>query len=123
RVDDGERQGPVRPRRARQEQAPTRGDGCRAARQLGHLSRHGVRRHRRLYRRTVAAVTPSAPERLLSVAPSPAFWIAVVLYAAAGVALLVVLAGKVKARPIALALVAAAFVAHGVDIGWRGTQN
>lgn len=68
-------------------------------------------------------MTTSAPERLLSVAPSPAFWIAVALYAAAGVALLVVLAGKVKARPVALALVGAAFVAHGVDIGWRGTQS
>lgn len=65
----------------------------------------------------------SDPERLLSVAPSPAFWVAVVLYAAAAVALLVVLAGKTKARPVALALVAAAFVAHGVDIGWRGTQH
>ncbi len=68
-------------------------------------------------------MTTTAPERLLSVAPSPAFWVAVVLYAAAGVALLVVLAGKIRARPIALALVAAAFVAHGVDIGWRGTQS
>jgi ABC-type uncharacterized transport system permease subunit len=61
------------------------------------------------------------PERLLSVAPSPAFWVAVVLYAAAAAALLVVLAGKAKARPVALGLVGAAFVAHGVDIGWRGT--
>jgi ABC-type uncharacterized transport system permease subunit len=61
------------------------------------------------------------PVRLLSVAPSPAFWVAVVLYGAAAAALLVVLAGKTKARPLALALVGAAFVAHGVDIGWRGT--
>ena len=59
--------------------------------------------------------------RLLSVAPSPAFWVAVVLYGAAAAALLVVLAGKAKARPVALALVGAAFAAHGVDIGWRGT--
>lgn len=63
------------------------------------------------------------PERLLSVAPSPAFWVAVALYAVAAAALLFVLAGNVKARPFALGLVAAAFVAHGVDIGWRGTQH
>jgi ABC-type uncharacterized transport system permease subunit len=68
-------------------------------------------------------VTHSEPARLLSVAPSPAFWVAVGLYAAAGIALLVVLAGKTKLRPFALALVGAAFVAHGVDIGWRGTQG
>jgi ABC-type uncharacterized transport system permease subunit len=71
-------------------------------------------------------VTPDAvteSERLLSVAPSPAFWVAVVLYAVAAAALLFVLAGHAKARPVALALVAAAFVAHGVDIGWRGTLS
>jgi ABC-type uncharacterized transport system permease subunit len=37
--------------------------------------------------------------------------------------LLAVLAGKQKLRPVALAIVGAAFVAHGVDIGWRGTQQ
>jgi len=58
---------------------------------------------------------------LLSVAPSPAFWVAAIAYAAAAVALFAVLAGSTKLRPIALALVATAFVAHGVDIGWRGT--
>src|SRR5688572_22291829 len=63
------------------------------------------------------------PVRLLSVAPSPAFWVAVAMYAAAAAALLFVLAGNAKARPFALGLVAAAFVAHGVDIGWRGTQH
>ena len=68
-------------------------------------------------------MTPDSPERLLSVAPSPAFWVALVMYAAAAAALLVVLAGNAKARPIALVLVACAFAAHGVDIGWRGTQH
>jgi ABC-type uncharacterized transport system permease subunit len=70
-------------------------------------------------------VNPAAtePVRLLSVAPSPAFWIAVALYAAAGAALLFVLGGNAKARPLALALVAGAFIAHGVDIGWRGTLH
>jgi len=62
-------------------------------------------------------------ERLLSVAPSPAFWVAVAMYAAAAAALLVVLGGNTKARPFALGLVAVAFVAHGIDIGWRGTQH
>jgi ABC-type uncharacterized transport system permease subunit len=61
--------------------------------------------------------------RLLSVEPSPAFWVAVVAYAAASVALFVVLAGHSKARPIAIGLVAFAFVAHGADIGWRGTEH
>ena len=61
--------------------------------------------------------------RLLSVAPSPAFWTAVVAYAAASAALLFVLGGHQKSRALAIGLVAVAFVAHGVDIGWRGTQH
>jgi ABC-type uncharacterized transport system permease subunit len=68
-------------------------------------------------------VTGTEPVRLLSVAPSPAFWVAVVLYAVAGAALLGVLAGNAKLRPLALGIVIGAFVAHGVDIGWRGTQH
>ena len=63
------------------------------------------------------------PVRLLSVAPSPAFWAATVCYAAASAMLFVVLAGKTKFRSAAIALVAMALVAHGVDIGWRGTQH
>lgn len=65
----------------------------------------------------------TSAERLLSVAPSPAFWVAVAGYAAATVALFLVLAGRQKLRPTAIALVAVAFVAHGVDIGWRGTLH
>ncbi|MGE0398716.1 MAG: inner membrane protein YpjD [Kofleriaceae bacterium] len=68
-----------------------------------------------------AAVDTGA--RLLSVEPSPAFWVAVVAYTAASAALLVVLAGTTRLRPLAIGLVAVAFVAHGVDIGWRGTQH
>ena len=64
-----------------------------------------------------------APERLLSVAPSLASWVAVAAYTAATAALLVVLAGHARLRPLALALVGAAFVAHGVDIGWRGVEH
>jgi ABC-type uncharacterized transport system permease subunit len=37
--------------------------------------------------------------------------------------LLVVLGGHAKLRPLALVLVGVAFVAHGTDIGWRGTQH
>ncbi|MEO8554074.1 MAG: cytochrome c biogenesis protein CcsA [Kofleriaceae bacterium] len=64
-----------------------------------------------------------APERLLSVAPSPAFWVAIVAYTAASAMLLVVLAGHTKFRPATIWLVAIALVAHGTDIGWRGTLH
>ena len=63
------------------------------------------------------------PERVLTVAPSPAFWVAVVAYAAAAVVLFVVLAGKAKLRPLALSLVGVAWLAHGTDIGWRGVEH
>lgn len=62
-------------------------------------------------------------ERLLSVAPSPAFWVAVIAYTGAAAALLIVLGGHAKVRPVAITLVGVAFVAHGFDIGWRGTQH
>jgi ABC-type uncharacterized transport system permease subunit len=62
-------------------------------------------------------------DRLLSVAPSPAFWVAVGAYAAASAAQFVVLAGKESWKRTAIGLVVFAFVAHGTDIGWRGTQN
>lgn len=64
-----------------------------------------------------------APQRLLSVAPSPAFWIAVVAYTAAEIALLAVLGGRIRLRSLALALVGAALAAHGADIGWRGVDH
>ena len=67
-------------------------------------------------------MTP-ATERLLSVSPSPAFWVAVVAYTAATAALMVVLAGHAKLRPTALVLVGIAFAAHGTDIGWRGIEH
>jgi ABC-type uncharacterized transport system permease subunit len=65
----------------------------------------------------------SAAARLLSVAPSPAFWVAVAAYAAATAALFIVLAGRQKLRPAAIGLVAVALIAHGTDIGWRGTLH
>lgn len=68
-------------------------------------------------------MSPAPIERLLSVDPSPAFWVAIVAYAAAGAALLAVLGGFTKLRSAALALVGLAFVAHLTDIGWRGTEH
>ena len=65
----------------------------------------------------------TAPERLLSVAPSPAFWAAIVAYTVASALLLAVLGGHVKLRSIAITFVTIAWVAHGIDIGWRGTQH
>ena len=61
--------------------------------------------------------------RLVSVAPSPAFWVAAIAYAAAAAVLLAVLAGRTKLRTLALALVGVAWLAHGADIGWRGTEH
>ena len=68
-------------------------------------------------------MTPPTPERVLSVAPSPAFWVAAVAYAIAASLLLFMLAGHSRLRPIALAAVVIAFLAHGTDIGWRGVQH
>ncbi|HEY1549260.1 MAG TPA: cytochrome c biogenesis protein CcsA [Kofleriaceae bacterium] len=62
-------------------------------------------------------------ERLLSVAPSPAFWVAVAAYAAATACLFAVLAGATRFRGAALWLVGLAFAAHGTDIAWRGTLH
>jgi ABC-type uncharacterized transport system permease subunit len=59
----------------------------------------------------------------LSVAASPAFWVAVVAYCVASVLLLVVLAGKANVRPIAVTFVVIAMLAHGTDIGWRGVEG
>jgi ABC-type uncharacterized transport system permease subunit len=63
------------------------------------------------------------PARLLSVAPSPAFWVAVAAYSVATALLFVVLAGKASLRPTAIAFVVLALVAHGTDIGWRGVEH
>jgi ABC-type uncharacterized transport system permease subunit len=65
----------------------------------------------------------TAPLRLLSVAPSPAFWVAVTAYAVAAALLLIVLGGHTRWRAVAIGVVVVAFVANGIDIGWRGTQH
>jgi ABC-type uncharacterized transport system permease subunit len=65
-----------------------------------------------------------ATERLLSVAPSPAFWAAVGLYAIAAIGLL---AGFLRGHPEwsrrARWIAIAAFAMHGMDIGWRGVEG
>lgn len=60
---------------------------------------------------------------MTALAPSPAFWVAVVAYAGATIALFAVLAGGTRLRSLALALVGVAFAAHLTDIGWRGVEH
>jgi ABC-type uncharacterized transport system permease subunit len=64
----------------------------------------------------------------VSVAPSPAFWVAITLYIVAAAMMMLVLGRGAKAQPkyaalrrVVLTTVVVAFVAHGFDIGWRGT--
>jgi len=68
-------------------------------------------------------VTPPPTERLLSVAPSPAFWVALVLYAAAALAFILGVSGRARAARAGLVLLTLAFVSHGIDIGWRGVDH
>ncbi len=79
-----------------------------------------------------SATAPAAAEALdavaeanrqLSVPPSPAFWIASVLYAASAICFFLVVSGRLKFRTAALALCTAAALAHATDIGWRGTLH
>jgi ABC-type uncharacterized transport system permease subunit len=69
-------------------------------------------------------MSPATPVSLVTVAPSPAFYIALSLY---GIATLLYVAGATQpARwlPTAARLtLLAAFLAHGTDIGWRGVQG
>jgi ABC-type uncharacterized transport system permease subunit len=63
-------------------------------------------------------------ERLLSVPPSLAFWIAIGLYAAATAIYLVgFLASRAGAARLARGLLVLAVLGHGVDIGWRGVES
>jgi len=67
---------------------------------------------------------PAASERLLSVPPSAAFWIAIILYATATIAYLVsFVASRPGASGLGRALFVLALIAHGVDIGWRGVEH
>ena len=63
-------------------------------------------------------------DRLLSVAPSPAFWVAVVLYGVASIGFLITF---LQNRPAwfgaARVVLLLGFVAHGFDIGWRGVER
>jgi ABC-type uncharacterized transport system permease subunit len=63
-------------------------------------------------------------DRLLSVTPSPAFWVAVVLYGIASVGFLVTfLRNRLDWLTGARVVMVLAVVAHGVDIGWRGVER
>ncbi len=69
-------------------------------------------------------IAPPDPARLLSVTPSPAFWVALMLYGVAALGFLVAfLQSKPGALRAARAVLVAAFVAHGVDLGWRGVEH
>ena len=63
------------------------------------------------------------PVRVLSVAPSPAFWVAAAAYTVASALLFVVLGGQQRVRNAALVFVGIALAAHGTDIGWRGVEH
>lgn len=66
----------------------------------------------------------STSERLLSVPPSAAFWIAIVLYAGATAGYLVsFVAGKPAAGKAARLLMLAAVLTHAFEIGWRGVEH
>ena len=62
--------------------------------------------------------------RELSATPSLAFWVALALYLIATIGLLT---GFLRARPElsrqARQVAIAAFVCHGIDIGWRGVLS
>jgi ABC-type uncharacterized transport system permease subunit len=64
------------------------------------------------------------PDRLLSVTPSPAFWVAIALYGLASITFLVsFLQNKPNVLSAARAILIGAFLAHGFDIGWRGVER
>jgi ABC-type uncharacterized transport system permease subunit len=68
-------------------------------------------------------VLPAEPARMLSVAPSPAFWIALAFYLAAALAFVIGAAGRTRASRAAHVLMTIAFIAGGIDIGWRGVEH
>ena len=66
----------------------------------------------------------TTPARELSVPPAPSFWIALALYGGAAAAYLVsFLADRPGAAKLARTLMVLGVAAHGIDIGWRGTQH
>ena len=69
-------------------------------------------------------MSPPDPDRLLSVPPSPACWVAIALYGLASITFLVAfLQNKPTVLRAARAVLIGAFLAHGVDIGWRGVEH
>jgi ABC-type uncharacterized transport system permease subunit len=59
----------------------------------------------------------------LDLSPTAAMWAAVGLYTLATIAFVMGANGRTSAARVARVLMALAFVAHGVDIGWRGVMD
>ena len=69
-------------------------------------------------------MSPATHESLVTVAPSPAFYLALVLYGAATLLYAGAAAQAPRWLPTAARLtLLAAFLIHGVDIGWRGVEH
>lgn len=69
-------------------------------------------------------MSPATPGSLVTVAPSPAFYVALVLYGAATLFYVSATTQHARWLPTAARLtLLAAFLTHGVDIGWRGVQG
>jgi ABC-type uncharacterized transport system permease subunit len=69
-------------------------------------------------------VSPATPESLVTVAPSPAFYLSLVLYGASTLLYVSATAQSARWLPTAARLtMLAAFLAHGTDIGWRGVEG
>lgn len=67
---------------------------------------------------------PVAGARQLSVTPSLAFWLALVLYGSATIGYLIsFIGGRPAIGSLARSLLVLAVLAHGVDIGWRGVER
>jgi ABC-type uncharacterized transport system permease subunit len=70
-----------------------------------------------------AGAALAAADGALDLSPTPAMWAAVLLYVAATIAFVLGANGHTSAARVARVLMALAFVAHGVDIGWRGVMD
>ena len=80
----------------------------------------------RLAAAALAAASAAAAPALapITVAPSPAFYVALILYGAAALLYIGTFADAPGWVPgVARTLLIAGFLAHGVDIGWRGVDH
>lgn len=73
---------------------------------------------------SLASGDASVVDAVNNVPPSPAFYVALVLYALASTAYVSAFFDSPDwMRRAAVALLVGAFIGHGVDIGWRGVQS